>query len=123
MSTTTASITDTATGFFEACETGKGWETCSALYVHVNVQTQSEPLAEITTLKDYVDWMKGLLVFVPDGRYESAVRHRPRTWQRLRLRCLLRHAQRRRRPNAANRQGNPHRLRLRDGLRRRQVAT
>ena len=71
MSTTTASITDTATGFFEACETGKGWETCSAYCTRdATFSTQSEPLAEITTLKDYVDWMKGLLVFVPDGRYE-----------------------------------------------------
>jgi predicted ester cyclase len=71
MSTTTAAITDTAAAFFEACETGKGWAECSAYCTaDATFDAQSEPLAEITTLKDYVDWMKGLLVFVPDGRYE-----------------------------------------------------
>lgn len=71
MSTTTESITDTARAFFEACETGKGWEACSAYCTaDASFSAQSEPLAEISTLRDYVEWMKGLLVFVPDGRYE-----------------------------------------------------
>src|SRR5262249_47105791 len=30
---------------------------------------QAEPLAEIRTLQGYADWMKGLLSFMPDGRY------------------------------------------------------
>jgi hypothetical protein len=30
---------------------------------------QSEPLAEIRTLQAYTEWMKGLLTFMPDGRY------------------------------------------------------
>jgi predicted ester cyclase len=65
------SITETAKAFFEACETGKGWDGCSA-YCQPNATfgAQSEPLAEISTLKDYAEWMKGLLVFVPDGSYE-----------------------------------------------------
>jgi predicted ester cyclase len=71
MSTTTQSITDTASAFFHACETGKGWDGCSP-YCHPNASfsAQSEPLSEIQTLKDYAEWMKGLLIFVPDGRYE-----------------------------------------------------
>ena len=30
MSTTTESITETARAFFDACETGEGWEVCRA---------------------------------------------------------------------------------------------
>src|SRR5437763_11132970 len=71
MSMATESITDTARAFFEACETGKGREGCSAYCAaDASFGAQSEPLAEITTLREYADWMKGLLVFVPDGRYE-----------------------------------------------------
>jgi predicted ester cyclase len=64
-------ITETARLFFEACETGKGWEGCSA-YCHPDASfaAQAEPLADVRTLKDYAEWMKALLVFVPDGRYE-----------------------------------------------------
>jgi len=71
MSTTTQSITDTANAFFDACETGKGWDGCSP-YCHPNASfsAQSEPLSEIQTLKDYAEWMKGLLIFVPDGSYQ-----------------------------------------------------
>jgi predicted ester cyclase len=73
MSTVTQAptITETARAFFEACETGKGWETCSA-YCHPNASfaAQAEPLAEVQTVKDYTDWMKAVLGFIPDGRYE-----------------------------------------------------
>ena len=30
---------------------------------------QSEPLTDVRTLEQYTDWMKGLLTFMPDGRY------------------------------------------------------
>jgi predicted ester cyclase len=73
MSTVTQAptITETARAFFEACEEGKGWEVCSA-YCHPDATfaAQAEPLADVRTLRDYTDWMKALLVFVPDGRYE-----------------------------------------------------
>jgi predicted ester cyclase len=64
-------MTDTARGFFEACETGKGWEVCRA-YCDANATfaAQAEPLADVHTVKDYTEWMKALLVFMPDGRYE-----------------------------------------------------
>jgi len=72
MSTTTEpTMTGTARAFFEACETGRGWEGCSA-YCHANAtfSAQAEPLADVHTLKDYAEWMKDLLVFMSDGRYE-----------------------------------------------------
>jgi predicted ester cyclase len=66
-----SSITDTAMKFFEACETGKGWEGCKAYCIpDATFSAQAEPLAEIETLQQYTDWMKGVLTFVPDGRYE-----------------------------------------------------
>ena len=65
-----ASITETAQAFFEACESGRGWAVCSA-YCHSDAgfAAQAEPLADVRTLKDYTDWMKGLLTFIPDGSY------------------------------------------------------
>jgi hypothetical protein len=57
--------------FFEACETGKGWEGCKAYYKpDATFSAQAEPLAAVKTLRQYTDWMKGLLTFMPDGRYE-----------------------------------------------------
>jgi predicted ester cyclase len=70
ISTGTSSITETARAFFDACETGKGWEGCSAYcQPHASFAAQAEPLAEVRTLQDYTEWMKALLGFVPDGRY------------------------------------------------------
>jgi steroid delta-isomerase-like uncharacterized protein len=73
MSTTTApsAITETALRFFEACETGEGWEGCRAFCAEdATFAAQAEPLADVRTLKDYAEWMKGLLGLMPDGRYE-----------------------------------------------------
>ena len=69
--TETPTITETAKAFFEACETGKGWQGCSA-YCHPNASfsAQAEPLADVRTLHEYTEWMKALLGFIPDGRYE-----------------------------------------------------
>jgi predicted ester cyclase len=69
--TETTSITATAMAFFDAVDTGQGWEACSA-YCHPDATfaAQAEPLAEITTLADYAEWMKGMMSVVPDGRYE-----------------------------------------------------
>jgi hypothetical protein len=64
-----ASITETAQKFFEACETGTGWEGCkSYCEPDASFSAQAEPLAETRTLQQYADWMKGLLTFMPDGR-------------------------------------------------------
>ncbi len=64
-------IAETAAKFFEACETGKGWDGCAAFCApNASFAAQSEPLAEVKTLQAYADWMQGLLSFMPDGCYE-----------------------------------------------------
>jgi ketosteroid isomerase-like protein len=66
-----ASITETAEAFFEACETGKGWAACSAWCTpDATFAAQAEPLADVTTLAQYTDWMKGLMTVLTDATYE-----------------------------------------------------
>ncbi len=66
-----ASITDVAKSFFTACETGKGWAACSAFCTpDASFAAQAEPLAAVTTLRDYTDWMQGLLSVLTDGHYD-----------------------------------------------------
>lgn len=63
--------TQTARDFFEACETGKGWESCQNwCHDDATFSCQSDALADVTTLAAYAEWMKGLLGPIPDGRYE-----------------------------------------------------
>ena len=62
---------ETANQFFEACETGKGWEACSALcHPDASFSSQTTALAETSTLEAYCEWMKNLFTPIPDGRYE-----------------------------------------------------
>ena len=64
------SMTDTARAFFDACETGKGWDACKAYCKpDATFAAQAEPLADVRTLQQYADWMKGMLVVLPDARY------------------------------------------------------
>lgn len=59
-----------ASAFFEACETGKGWEACKAwCQDDATFTCQADALAGTKSLADYCEWMKGLLTPVPDGRY------------------------------------------------------
>ena len=63
-------IAGIAKNFFEACEAGKGWEGCKEYgKPGATFSAQAEPLADTRTLQQYADWMKGLLTFMPDGRY------------------------------------------------------
>src|SRR4030088_2403349 len=65
------SITEIADKFFVACETGKGWDGCKVYCTpSATFSAQAEPLIEVRTLQQYCDWMKGLLGFIPDGRYD-----------------------------------------------------
>ena len=67
----TVSITAVAEEFFDACETGKGWEICSAFCTpDATFSAQAEPLLEVKTLAQYTDWMKGILAVLPDARYD-----------------------------------------------------
>lgn len=61
---------ETAHAFFDACETGKGWEACEQwCHPDASFSCQADALAETLTLSAYCEWMKGLLTPVPDGRY------------------------------------------------------
>ena len=62
---------DTAMAFFDACETGKGWDACRQYCTpDATFSAQADALADGRTLEGYVGWMAGILVPVPDGRYE-----------------------------------------------------
>jgi hypothetical protein len=64
------SIGEVARQFFDACERGEGWEACNTYCVDdATFSVQADALTGIKTLKEYVEWMKGLLTFV-DGSYE-----------------------------------------------------
>ena len=66
-----SAITGPARQFFEACETGQGWDACRAFCnPGATFSSQTNALAEIATLEEYCEWMKGLLTPIPDGRYE-----------------------------------------------------
>jgi len=61
----------TARAFFEACETGKGWEVCRTwCHEGATFSCQADALADTATLAGYTEWMKGLFGPIPDGRYE-----------------------------------------------------
>jgi predicted ester cyclase len=65
------SIKETAERFFEACETGKGWEGCKQYCdPGATFSAQADALTAVNTLRAYTDWMQSLFTPVPDGRYE-----------------------------------------------------
>ena len=115
-----SNITAVAKQFFEACETGKGWEGCRAYCTpDASFSAQAEPLADIRTLQGYADWMKGLLTFMPDGRYvvKSFATDDDRNSVCAYGVFSATHTGSRR-PLPANRQEHDDRLRLCDGFRR-----
>ena len=67
----TTSIKATAAQFFDACETGKGWDGCRA-FCHdgATFSAQTGALADVNTLEAYTDWMKGIYTPLPDASYE-----------------------------------------------------
>ena len=66
-----SAIRERAEQFFEACETGKGWEACLP-YCHAGAtfSSQTGALEGIDTVEGYAEWMKGLFTPVPDASYE-----------------------------------------------------
>ena len=62
---------ETAQEFFDACETGKGWEVCSQFCTpDASFASQAEAMAGVETLEAYTEWMKGIFTPIPDGSYE-----------------------------------------------------
>jgi predicted ester cyclase len=68
---TTQSILPVAEAFFEACETGQGWSACSTYCApNATFSAQAEPLADVTTLAGYTDWMQGVSGVFPGASYD-----------------------------------------------------
>lgn len=68
---TTAPAVEVARAFFDACETGKGWEVCQQFCTpDASFSAQAEPLDGVHTLEQYTDWMQGLLTLLSDAGYE-----------------------------------------------------
>lgn len=66
-----AAMTRIAREFFEACETGKGWEVCKDYCgADATFSCQADALADVNTLSAYTEWTKGILGPIPDGHYE-----------------------------------------------------
>lgn len=64
-------IRETAQRFFDACESGTGWEGCREFCTpDATFSCQADALAEIQTLEDYTNWMAGLYQLLPNGGYE-----------------------------------------------------
>ena len=66
-----SNISEQAKLFFEACETGRGWEECKS-FCHENAtfSAQTAALEGIDSLEGYTEWMKNLLTPIPDGHYD-----------------------------------------------------
>ena len=62
---------ENAKKFFTACEASEGWAGCQQ-YVADGAQfkAQSEPLADIKTVQDYCEWMKGIGGVLPGASYD-----------------------------------------------------
>ena len=62
---------ESAKKFFDACETGQGWDVCKE-YCHADATfaAQANALAEVSTLAGYCDWMQAIASTMPDASYE-----------------------------------------------------
>jgi predicted ester cyclase len=65
------SIAAIARKFFDACETGGGWEACKSYCTpNASFSAQAEPLSGVSSLQQYTEWMKGLMTILPDAKYQ-----------------------------------------------------
>ena len=66
-----SAMRETAEKFFEACESGKGWDGCKP-YCRpgATFSAQAAALSGINSVEGYTNWMKGLYTPMPDARYE-----------------------------------------------------
>ncbi len=66
-----SAIRHTAEKFFDACESGEGWEGCKQ-YCRpgATFSAQAAALTGINTVEAYSNWMKGMYTPMPDARYE-----------------------------------------------------
>jgi predicted ester cyclase len=66
-----SNLMTTAMQFFDACESGKGWEACQP-FCHDDAafEVQAESLAPYTTVEAYSDHLPELMVTLPDAHYK-----------------------------------------------------
>lgn len=66
-----SSIRDTAEKFFDACESGKGWDGCQQYCLpDATFSAQADVLNGVTNVEAYTNWMKGMYTPMPDASYE-----------------------------------------------------
>ena len=66
-----SAMKESAVKFFDACETGGGWDACHEFcHSDATFSAQAGALEGVDTLEAYTEWLKGLLGPVPDGSYE-----------------------------------------------------
>jgi predicted ester cyclase len=66
-----SAIRETAETFFDACESGKGWDGCKQFCTPgATFSAQASALAGVTSVEAYTNWMKSLYTPMPDARYE-----------------------------------------------------
>jgi predicted ester cyclase len=66
-----SSIPETATQFFDACESGQGWSVCRQFcHPEASFSCQADALADVVTLEGYTEWVKGLGGPMPDNTYD-----------------------------------------------------
>lgn len=57
-----------ARAFFDACESGGGWAGCRQYVAEdATFSAQCEPLAEMTGVEEYTEWMAGFIAGVAPG--------------------------------------------------------
>ena len=65
------SISDTALRFIGHCDSGEGWDACAPCCVEgATFSSQCEVLIGVDTIEGYCNWMRDLLIQLPDGRIE-----------------------------------------------------
>jgi predicted ester cyclase len=66
-----SSMKESAAKFFDACETGGGWESCQEFcHADATFSAQAGALEGVETVEAYTEWLKGLFTPMPDGSYE-----------------------------------------------------
>jgi predicted ester cyclase len=66
-----SAIRDTAEEFFNACESGKGWDGCKEYCAPAaTFSAQAAALTGVDSLEAYTNWMKGMYTPMPNARYE-----------------------------------------------------
>ena len=66
-----SAMRETAHKFFDACESGKGWDGCKQYCKPgATFSAQAAALTGINSVEGYTNWMQGLYTPMPNARYE-----------------------------------------------------